>query len=173
MNKKFFLFGLIILVAYAQDCELFFESKKAQMAVLTQEYDEARQNLQSYKASFLALQKQKFELLDKKEKDINASLNKIKELKAKNEDILNKTKQYLEAINKKTTGKLTAIYAQMKPKIVASILEVMDEDDATKLLLSLKPRAVAAIMSKMQPKTASKLSLMLKNMDINKSKEKK
>lgn len=170
MSRVFLWVLLLFSLSFAQDCELFFEAKKAEMAVRTQELDEARQNLQSFKAAFLALQKQKEEALNKKQADINATLAKIEKIKAENAEILRKTQEHLSTINKKTTGKLTEIYSQMKAKVVAAILSDMDEDDATKMLLSLKPRAVAGIISKMDPKKAAQLSLLLKKMDLDKKK---
>lgn len=168
--RVFLVFIFTVSFVFAQDCELFFEARKAQMAVQIQEYDDARQNLEAFKASFLALQKQKEKALKQKLLDINATLAQVQKEKKANEEVLAKTKQYLEVINQKTTGKVTEIYGQMKPKIVAAILSQMSEDEATKMLLSLKPRAIAGIISKMEPKKAAQLTLLLKKLDIDKKK---
>ncbi|EFN2927921.1 MotE family protein [Campylobacter lari] len=152
-----------------QNCEQYFEARKEQMQEQIREYDEARQSLEAYRASFEALQKEKMQALVQKEADINASLEQIKSLKEQNERILKATRENLQAINDKTMGRITEIYAKMKDVAVAGILSEMEPDEASKILLSLDPRKISSIMAKMEPKKASDLTLLLKNLDQNAS----
>lgn len=170
MKKIILVFSLFALYLHAQEnCEQYFEARKAQMQDQIREYDEAKQSLEAYRASFEALQKEKMQALLQKEADINASLQEIKTLKEQNERILEATKQNLQAINDKTMGRITEIYAKMKDVAVAGILSQMDDEEASKILLSLEPRKISSIMAKMDPKKASDLTLLLKNLDQNTS----
>lgn len=170
MKKIILVFSLFALYLHAQEnCEQYFEARKAQMQDQIREYDEAKQSLEAYRASFEALQKEKMQALLQKEADINASLQEIKTLKEQNERILEATKQNLQVINDKTMGRITEIYAKMKDVAVAGILSQMDDEEASKILLSLEPRKISSIMAKMDPKKASDLTLLLKNLDQNTS----
>ncbi len=80
MIKKFILLVFISSVVFGaeQDCEQYFEARKAQIELQTREFDEARQSLEAYKASFEALQKERLENLEKKEAEVNALWQKLK-----------------------------------------------------------------------------------------------
>ncbi len=170
MKKIIYFFIFIVSILHAQqNCEQYFEARKEQMQEQIREYDEARQSLEAYRASFEALQKEKMQALVQKEADINASLEQIKTLKEQNERMLKATKENLQAINDKTMGRITEIYAKMKDVAVAGILSEMEPDEASKILLSLDPRKISSIMAKMEPKKASDLTLLLKNLDQNAS----
>ncbi|EGK8008274.1 MotE family protein [Campylobacter lari] len=169
MKKIIYLLIFLNFVNAQQNCEQYFEARKEQMQEQIREYDEARQSLEAYRASFEALQKEKMQALMQKEADINASLEQIKILKEQNERILEATKQNLQVINDKTMGRITEIYAKMKDVAVAGILSEMEPDEASKILLSLDPRKISSIMAKMEPKKASDLTLLLKNLDQNAS----
>ncbi|ACM63728.1 MotE family protein [Campylobacter lari] len=169
MKKIIFLLIFLNFVKAEQNCEQYFEARKEQMQEQIREYDEARQSLEAYRASFEALQKEKMQALVQKEADINASLEQIKSLKEQNERILKATRENLQAINDKTMGRITEIYAKMKDVAVAGILSEMEPDEASKILLSLDPRKISSIMAKMEPKKASDLTLLLKNLDQNAS----
>lgn len=140
MKKIIFLLIFLNFVKAEQNCEQYFEARKEQMQEQIREYDEARQSLEAYRASFEALQKEKMQALVQKEADINASLEQIKSLKEQNERILKATRENLQAINDKTMGRITEIYAKMKDVAVAGILSEMEPDEASKILLSLDPR---------------------------------
>ncbi|WP_261798287.1 MotE family protein [Campylobacter volucris] len=168
MKKIILVFNLFALYLYAQEnCEQYFEARKTQMQDQIREYDEAKQSLEAYRASFEALQKEKMQALLEKEADVNASLQEIKTLKEQNERILEAIKQNLQVINDKTMGRIAEIYAKMKDVAVAEILSQMDDEEASKILLSLEPRKISSIMAKMDPKKASDLTLLLKNLDQN------
>ena len=170
MFKKIFIFHFFILVfVNAQDCEQYFEAKKEQMQVQIKEFDEARQSLEAYKASFEALQKERLQYLDQREAEVNATLKEIANLKLENERLVKQKQDILNTINEKTMGRIRDIYSQMKDSAVADILSQMDEEDATKIMLSLEPRKISGILSKMDPKKASDITLSLKNIDNNTS----
>lgn len=164
----FVLFGIFAFGA-EQDCEQYFESKKAQLEIQTREFDEARQSLEAYKASFETLQKEKLEALNKREAEVNATLAQIEELKAENARLLKESQDILNTINEKTEGRVREIYSQMKDAAVAAVLSEMDNDEASKIMLSLESRKISGVLSKMDPKKASELTLLLKNMDNNTS----
>ncbi|MBK1971853.1 MotE family protein [Campylobacter sp. TTU-622] len=171
MNKIIFLSFLLVLSLQAvpQNCEQYFESKKAQLELQTKEFDEARQSLEAFKASFEALQKEKMQELATKEAEVNATLAQIDNLKKENARLLEEKQKILDTINEKTEGRVKEIYSQMKDAAVANVLSQMDAEDASKIMLSLDSRKISGILSKMDPQKASELTLLLKNMDNNTS----
>ncbi|EAI1672839.1 nucleosidase [Campylobacter coli] len=171
MIKKFILLVFISSVVFGaeQDCEQYFEARKAQIELQTREFDEARQALEAYKASFEALQKERLENLEKKEAEVNATLAKIEELKLENARLVEEQQKILNSINDKTQGRVKEIYSQMKDAAIADVLSQMDAEDASKIMLSLESRKISGVLSKMDPAKASELTLLLKNMDNNKS----
>lgn len=170
MSKIIFSFFLLVLSLQAeQNCEQYFESKKAQLELQTREFDEARQSLEAFKASFEALQKEKMQELATKEAEVNATLAQIDSLKKENARLLEEKKKILDTINEKTEGRVKEIYSQMKDAAIANVLSQMDAEDASKIMLSLESRKISGVLSKMDPKKASELTLLLKNMDNNTS----
>ncbi|EAH8148813.1 nucleosidase [Campylobacter jejuni] len=171
MYKKilFLAFFISLALGAEQDCEQYFEARKAQLELQTREFDEARQALEAYKASFEALQKERLENLNKREAEVNATLVQIENLKAQNAKLLEEQEKILNSINEKTEGRIKEIYSQMKDTAIADVLTQMDAEDASKIMLSLESRKISGVLSKMDPAKASELTLLLKNMDNNKS----
>ncbi|WP_052781488.1 MotE family protein [Campylobacter coli] len=171
MIKKFILLVFISSVVFGaeQDCEQYFEARKAQIELQTREFDEARQALEAYKASFEALQKERLEVLNQREAEVNATLAQIESLKEQNTKLLEEQQKILNSINEKTEGRIKEIYSQMKDTAIADVLTQMDAEDASKIMLSLESRKISGVLSKMAPAKASELTLLLKNMDNNKS----
>ncbi|TKX32890.1 MotE family protein [Campylobacter aviculae] len=171
MNKKVFFLIVCLNVVFGaeQNCEEYFEARKAQLELQTKEFDEARQSLEAYKASFEALQKERLEELAKKEAEVNATLAQIQSLKDQNAKLLEEQQNILSSINKKTEGRVKEIYSQMKDTAIADVLSQMDADDASKIMFSLESRKISGVLSKMDPKKASELTLLLKNIDNNKT----
>ncbi|TQR31880.1 nucleosidase [Campylobacter sp. MIT 99-7217] len=171
MNKK--IVSLIFLCSFfaqaATEAEInsYIEARKAQLELQIREFDEAKQALEAYKASFEALQKEKMEALLKKEAEVNATLAKIEQTKKENENILAQTQKNLETINSKTQDRVKEIYSQMKDQSIADVLSQMDADEASKIMLSLEARKISGVLSKMTPQKASELTLLLKNLDSN------
>ncbi|EAI3388977.1 nucleosidase [Campylobacter jejuni] len=171
MYKKilFLAFFISLALGAEQDCEQYFEARKAQLELQTREFDEARQALEAYKASFEALQKERLENLNKREAEVNATLAQIESLKEQNTKLLEEQQKILNSINEKTEGRIKEIYSQMKDTAIADVLTQMDAEDASKIMLSLESRKISGVLSKMDPVKASELTLLLKNMDNNKS----
>ncbi|EAI1658333.1 nucleosidase [Campylobacter coli] len=171
MIKKFILLVFISSVVFGaeQDCEQHFEARKAQIELQTREFDEARQSLEAYKASFEALQKERLKVLNQREAEVNATLAQIESLKEQNTKLLEEQQKILNSINEKTEGRIKEIYSQMKDTAIADVLTQMDAEDASKIMLSLESRKISGVLSKMDPAKASELTLLLKNMDNNKS----
>lgn len=171
MYKKilFLAFFISLALGAEQDCEQYFEARKVQLELQTREFDEARQALEAYKASFEALQKERLENLNKREAEVNATLAQIENLKAQNAKLLEEQEKILNSINEKTEGRIKEIYSQMKDTAIADVLTQMDAEDASKIMLSLESRKISGVLSKMDPAKASELTLLLKNMDNNKS----
>lgn len=171
MYKKilFLAFFISLALGAEQDCEQYFEARKAQLELQTREFDEARQALEAYKASFEALQKERLENLNEREAEVNATLAQIENLKAQNAKLLEEQEKILNSINEKTEGRIKEIYSQMKDTAIADVLTQMDAEDASKIMLSLESRKISGVLSKMDPAKASELTLLLKNMDNNKS----
>lgn len=171
MYKKilFLAFFISLALGAEQDCEQYFEARKTQLELQTREFDEARQALEAYKASFEALQKERLENLNKREAEVNATLAQIENLKAQNAKLLEEQEKILNSINEKTEGRIKEIYSQMKDTAIADVLTQMDAEDASKIMLSLESRKISGVLSKMDPAKASELTLLLKNMDNNKS----
>ncbi len=171
MRKKFVLLISFLSVVFGveQDCEQYFEARRAQLEIQTREFDEARQSLEAYKISFEALQKEKLEILEKKEAEVNATLAQIESLKEQNAKLLEEQQKILSSINDKIQNRVKEIYSQMKDTAVADVLSQMDVEDASKIMLSLESRKISGVLSKMDPKKASELTLLLKNLDNNNS----
>ena len=171
MYKRLLFLAFFINLAWGaeQDCEQYFEARKAQLELQTREFDEARQALEAYKASFEALQKERLEVLNQREAEVNATLAQIESLKEQNTKLLEEQQKILNSIKEKTEGRIKEIYSQMKDTAIADVLTQMDAEDASKIMLSLESRKISGVLSKMDPAKASELTLLLKNMDNNKS----
>lgn len=171
MVKKIVFLSLVLSVGFTaeQDCEQYFEAKKAQLELQIREFDEARQSLEAYKASFESLQKERLDAIAKKEAEVNATLAEVQSIKDENAKILEQNQKLLSSINEKTDGRVKEIYSQMKDSAVAGVLSQMDPEDASKIMFSLESRKISGVLSQMDPQKASQLTLLLKNLDNNAS----
>ncbi|EAJ3971422.1 nucleosidase [Campylobacter upsaliensis] len=165
MNRKIVILALFFGVVFAEDCQQYFESRKGELEIQAREFDEARQALEAFKASFESLQKEKMNALNQKEAEVNATLAKIESLREENERLLKQNEEILNSINNKTEGRIKEIYSQMKDTAVADVLSQMDAEEASKIMLSLESRKISGILSKMDPQKASELTLLLQNLD--------
>ncbi|TQR40521.1 nucleosidase [Campylobacter sp. MIT 12-8780] len=174
MSKKsiFFIVLSCSFIYALTNEEQYLETRRQQLEVQTREFDEAKQALEAYRASFEALQKERFEALAKKEAELNATLAKIEQTKAENEELLRRSEANLKAINSKTSDRVKEIYSQMKDTAIADVLSAMDAEEASKIMLSLDSRKISGVLSKMQAAKASELTLLLKKQgDLNASSE--
>lgn len=171
MIKKIVFLSLVLSVSFAaeQDCEQYFEAKKAQLELQTREFDEARQSLEAYRASFESLQKERLDAIAKKEAEVNATLAEVQSIKDENTKVLEQNQKILSSINEKTDGRVKEIYSQMKDSAIAGVLSQMDAEDASKIMFSLESRKISGVLSQMDPQKASQLTLLLKNLDNNAS----
>lgn len=171
MVKKIVFLSLVLSVGFTaeQDCEQYFEAKKVQLELQIREFDEARQSLEAYKASFESLQKERLDAIAKKEAEVNATLAEVQSIKDENAKILEQNQKLLSSINEKTDGRVKEIYSQMKDSAVAGVLSQMDPEDASKIMFSLESRKISGVLSQMDPQKASQLTLLLKNLDNNAS----
>jgi len=171
-RKIIFLCGFgVFCFGVEQNCEQYFQERKAQLEIQTREFDEAKQALESYRSSFEILQNEKMQNLLKKEAEVNATLAEIQRLKSENEKLLEEKQRIQNLIDDKTQGRVKEIYSQMKDSAVAGVLNEMDNEEASKIMLSLESRKISGILSKMDPKKAGELTLLLQNIDNNVSKE--
>ena len=145
IKKSIAIFFLAFIYLSAQE-ERLLESRKQELELQTREFDEARQALEAYKASFEALQKEKMQALLQKEAELNATLQKIEQTKRENDAILKKSEANLKAIENKTQGRITEIYSSMKDSAIADVLSQMDSEEASKIMLSLEPRKISGIL---------------------------
>ncbi len=153
------------LFLYAGDqvyeCNKIFEQRKAELVQKIEKIDEAREAYEALRAATNALLDKKREMLLQKEKDINATMQKIK-LKEKDiKDLISKNQQLLKAIKEAKDDKISLTYSKMKDSSAAQILSNMKTFEACKILFNLKPKKISKIMAKMSPQKASKITQML------------
>lgn len=166
--KKLILIPLCASLLFAADLsEQELELRKRELSLKIREFDEARQALEAYKASFEALQQEKMQALLQKESEVNASLARIEALREENAKLLKQNEELLSNIDEKSSGKIKEIYSQMKDANIANVLAQMSDEEAYKVMMALEPRKISGILSKMDPKKASNLTLLLKNVDLN------
>jgi len=95
---------------------------------------------------------------DEKVKEINKELQKQIEENAK---IKGEKAKKKEGESEEKITQLVKIYAKMKPKIVAGILETLDKKLALNILSKLKSAHAGSILSKMKPAVAAEMTLKL------------
>jgi len=93
-------------------------------------------------------------VIDAKLADITEKEKSVKNMLAKNEEILKEIKDL-------KMSKIAQTFAKMKPASSANILSDMDAAEAVAILQSLKPKTVGKILTKMDAKKASELTLLL------------
>jgi flagellar motility protein MotE (MotC chaperone) len=151
------------------DCYEIFEQKRAELEAEAEKILEQKEALESLKNTYMALIKKKEAKLKEKEKEINATLEKIEKKKKEIEDLIKKNKEILNAIKQAKMDKVTQSFAKMRPKNAASVLSNMKDEDALNILEKLPPKIVAKIFAKMDPNKAAKLTEMMQKVDTNES----
>lgn len=160
MKKILILMGLISFT-YAQDCSAYFASQQIQMDRKIEELDEAKQALESYKAAFLAIQKEKEEKNLAMLEEIKKEQDKLDEIRNNNAKILAEIRQLKNEITENKINKVSNAYAKMKDAAAAAILETMDEKEVIKIFLSLEAKKISSILAKMTPAKAGELTRLL------------
>jgi len=85
---------------------------------------------------------------------------KIKELQQMRADISNALKNKVDT-DKATVDKLVQVYANMKPKSAAKVLETMKKELAVKILQKMKKKNAAAILNVINAKRAENLTELI------------
>ena len=176
--KNIFQFFLILLLLFSPllavdnkkllECYEIFAQKKAELEAEAEQLLEQQEALESLKNTYMALMKKKEQELQKKEKEINATLAKIENEKKQIQELIKKNKQILEAIKNAKLNKLTQSYAKMRAKNAASILENMNDKDALKILSQMPPRILSKILAAMTPEKAAHFTQLMES-DSNES----
>lgn len=162
------LFSVIHL--NAQNCSAFLAEKQKEIDLKIEELDEARQALESYKAAFLAIQKEKEERNENLLAEMKKQEAKINEIRNHNAKILAEIRQLKEEIIENKANKVSQTYAKMKDASAAAILETMDENEILKIFLTLEPKKLSAILSKMTPAKAGEITKMLNDTKLESKK---
>ena len=134
------------------ECTEIFKERKSELLVELERIDEQKQALSALQAATEELLKKKEtklsqqeEIVDKKLSDITQKETSIKNMLAKNEEILKEIKDL-------KMSKIAQTFAKMKPASSANILSDMDAVEAVSILQSLKPKTVGKILTKMMQK---------------------
>jgi flagellar motility protein MotE (MotC chaperone) len=133
----------------------------------------AQENQQSSSESASNLSKERKELLERKkkldrkekelkqlEKELDQKLNKMK----KTEQRLKQLIEEADALKDEKIKHLVDVYANMKPKRAAQVLETISEDIAVKILSGMRGRQAGEILSHVNSKKAATLSEALTEM---------
>ncbi len=121
--------------------------------------------------NYFRMLEKKEQVLDDKEKQLkklesNLQIQreelvaKIKELQQMRADISNALKDKVDT-DKGTVDKLVQVYANMKPKSAAKVLETMKEELAVKILQKMKKKNAAAILNVINAKRAENLTELI------------
>ncbi|QCD51911.1 MotE family protein [Campylobacter sp. RM16192] len=153
-----FLFGAEVPV----DCVSIFEARKSELVKEIERIDEEKQGLEAFRASSEAIFRERSAQLSKKESDINATLAKIDEQKARIENLVKRNDEILSQIKTMTTDKVGEAYGKMKDQAAADVLSAMDRISAASIMYALAPKKISSIMAKMEPAVASEITLLIK-----------
>ena len=175
--KKIIIFGLIFCALNAQNFESVYAQKKDEILREYEKLDLAKEEFEAYKASTLALLKQKDDFINQRAKDANETLAQViakeenikKMLEEKEENIkkmLERNEELLNSINGASQNKVQEIYAKMKDGPAAAIISDLPRDEAAKILFYLQPKKVSAILAKTDPSVASELTQLLKDKNL-------
>ncbi len=143
------------------ECNQIFNQRKAELSNKIEKIDEDRQAYEALRAATNALFDKKKTMLAQKEKDINATMERIREKEKNMKKLLLKNQKLLKAIKEAKDDKISETYSKMKDSAAAQILSTMSEGEASKILFNLQPKKISKIMAKMPPDKASKITEIL------------
>lgn len=169
MKKLLLLLGFTC-ITFAQDCSAYFASKQTQIDRKIEELDEAKQALESYKAAFLAVQKEKEEKNKAILEEMKAEEAKIDEIRNNNAKILAEIRKLRAEIFENKSNKVANAYSKMKDAAAAAIFETMEEDEIIKIFLNLEAKKISSILAKMNPAKAGELTKLLNETKLNQGK---
>ena len=119
-------------------------------------------------ADWAALKKREAELTAKErslkalEADLDAKILEMEALQAELTEMLKNA----QAVQDEKVKHLVDVYANMKAKQAAAVLETLEPDLAVKILAGMKGRQAGEILTNVEPVKAAKLSEMLTRMQI-------
>ena len=118
---------------------------------------------------------QKEKEYQKRKKELDSLLQKVKNEKAEIQRIYERNQGVLKDIKGEVVSKTSKIYNTMKPKIAASIFDSMIEEgkieDVFDIILKIKEKKVTLIMKFLSVKNASIITEKLKNYQVDDGKE--
>jgi len=145
------------------NCYEIFEQRRAELEAKLDKILEQEQAFIALKNASMNILKKKEAKVNQKLKEVNATLNKIENLKKQNEELVKKYKAILEKIKKAQTSKLVQSYSKMRAGNAAKILQDMDMNTSLEILSKLSPKVLSKIFAKMDAKKAAVLTEKLKN----------
>lgn len=151
-----FLFGNVI------DCNLIFEQRKDEIKSELLKIDNQKNLMTKLYDEKEALNKQKMQELQLKEKQIEGLLNEIKNKEEDIKSLIKKNEDLLASINQAKNNKISDTYTKMKDSKAGVIIENMSIRDAVELLHSMDSKSMGKVLSKMNPQKAAKLTELLK-----------
>lgn len=118
---------------------------------------------------------QKEEEYQKRKKELDSLLNKIKNEKDEINKIYKQNQNILADIKGEVASKTSKIYNAMKPKTAAAIFDNMilegKIDDVFDIILKLKEKKVTQIMKSLSVENAAKITEKLKNFTVETDKK--
>lgn len=151
---------LLPLWVYAQtiDCNRIFEQRKGELILELERIDEQKQSLQALKEATESILERKEQTLTQREQRLEQMMEEIEAQKSEIEQLVEKNQQLLEQIEDAKMTKITQAYADMKSRDAASILQVMELEDAIEIMRSLEPDILGDILSTMNAQRASEIT---------------
>jgi len=143
------------------DCNKIFQDRKDELLRELEKIDEQTQALEALKAATNAILDKKKKLIDKKEAEVNATMQQISQKEANIKSNITQTDNKALAIKKAKDDKISETYSKMKESAAATIMQNMDDAQAAKVIFNLKPKKISKIMANMDPKKASSIKLLL------------
>lgn len=164
--KFFFIILLISFRLFANDGDAIYATKKEDILRQFEKIDEARQELEAYRAATKSIfDKRESEIL-KKQKDLNQTIQIISQKEQNIKNMLDKNEKILKELKNITSDKVLQVYQNMKDEPAATIISGLDRKEAAKILYALPPKKISSILSKMDAAVAGELTEILRNGNI-------
>jgi len=145
------------------NCYEIFEQRRGELEYKLNQIEEQRQAFQALKDASMNILKKKEAKIDKKLKEVNATLQTIEQRKKEIEELVKKNESILKAIKDTSSSKLVQSYSKMRAGNAAQILADMDINTSLDILSKLSPKVLSKIFSKMDSSKAALLTEKLKN----------
>lgn len=133
-----------------------------------------KQEIMALKSDLNNFYKQKESEYQKRKKELDSILAKIKNEKEQVAKLYKQNQQILEDIKGQVATKTSKIYNSMKPKVAAAIFDNMilegKIDDVFDIILKLKEKKVTQILKSLSVENAAKITEKLKNFSVDNNK---